>query len=262
MRPPLKGEGVSKWTDHGPLRSAVSAWSSGSCSALLVRSPVRHRDSAPTINFLLTVGTQWWTFPLRHAGGWCGALVSIGGGNRARSRTGAPDAGCRCGKHQLRGCRTTLAGELDPAAVSGYYSHLDPQGLLACTNQTGSRWGVFSFAALQTEACNAGICKNSIVQIVRGRCFEFGHPFCQNQAAQQLITGWGRDPEAPGCANRGRRLAVPVVHGDAPVDNGFHALSTEPKSAGRHERVRASSRSGTRVTPSAGLQRTITTSSA
>lgn len=117
---------------------------------------------------------------------------------------------------------TTLAGELDSAAESGYYSHLDPQGLLACTNQTGSRWGVFSFAAIQTEGCNSGGCGNSIVQIGRGRCFEFNHPYCQNQAAQQLITGWGRDPEAPGCGNRGRRLAVPVVHGNAPMDTGFH----------------------------------------
>ncbi|HEX4815125.1 MAG TPA: hypothetical protein VFV66_20480 [Nonomuraea sp.] len=115
-------------------------------------------------------------------------------------------------------------GEYHRDARTGLYAHLDPQALILCTNDNGLARGSFAFVSLQYApgTCTTNDCSSSIIQIGRGICDDPANVTNCNGGGQRLLTAWGRNPGAPGCAGWTTVLATPVSHGAAPTDNGFH----------------------------------------
>lgn len=119
---------------------------------------------------------------------------------------------------------TRFAGETDSPAATGICAHLDPQLLAICTQPNGERRATFAWSAVQLQqlGCSQGGCPNSIIQIGRGTCYDIAIPYGCSGTGAKLLTAWGRDPQAAGCAGTSLVIPFPFSHGPAPLDNGYH----------------------------------------
>lgn len=117
----------------------------------------------------------------------------------------------------------SFAANYDAATlpVTGYYSHLDPQSLLICTNPFPSTVrGSFSWSAIQRGDADEADCDFCIVQIGRGACDDPANPSCVG-TSQRLFTAWGRRSTAPGCDGQQDIIPAPANMGPAPTDTGL-----------------------------------------
>lgn len=115
-----------------------------------------------------------------------------------------------------------FAGNYDPATptATGYYSHLDPQGLEICTNpDSNDVRGSFAWAAIQMG--DGSGCFYCIIQIGLGACDVPGDTDCTG-TSMKMFTAWGRSSSAPGCSGFSDVLPLPVNSGAAPAGSGFH----------------------------------------
>lgn len=121
---------------------------------------------------------------------------------------------------------SAFASTYDSLASKGYYSHLDPQTLMLCSNPVpggpSGSWGWSSLIRTNASCSDGDGCPNSIVQIGRGACRYSQYSGCQNGTAQRLFAAYGRDGGAQGCQGLNDIEPVPLDRGAAPTDTGLH----------------------------------------
>lgn len=115
----------------------------------------------------------------------------------------------------------SFAANYDAATppVTGYYSHLDPQGLFLCTAPDADDVrGSFAWSAVT----GPGGCSFCIVQVGIGACDDPGNPTHCAGTSQRLFTAWGRSPSAQGCGSQSEVSPTPFSLWPAPTGAGLH----------------------------------------